>query len=322
MTAMTAPNNHLTLGPGAEFDAVRATIARWGAIARGTGDDGAVLDVPAGMKIVMSTDTSVENVHFRRAWLSPEEIGYRAGAAAISDLAAMGATPLAMTIALTLPENWREQSMALADGIAIIARETDTPIVGGDLTSGSELSIGVTVLGTVLHPLVRSGAKPGDALWVTGRLGGPVLALEAFERGDTPKPIHRLRFARPVPRLREAQWLAESGANAAIDISDGVVSDAGHLAAASRKEISIDLDRLPLIDGASAEDAARSGEEYELLVTGPSTIDAREFEREFGIPLTRIGIVGTAGANGPGVVTRVDGARVPSPKGHDHFTAP
>ena len=322
MTAMTAPNNHLTLGPGAEFDAVRATIARWGAIARGTGDDGAVLDVPAGMKIVVSTDTSVENVHFRRAWLSPEEIAFRAGAAAISDLAAMGAMPLAMTVALTLPESWREQSMALADGIAIIARDTNTPIVGGDLTTGSELSIGVTVLGTVRHPLVRSGAMAGDVLWVTGRLGGPVLALEAFERGDTPKPIHRHRFARPVPRLHEAQWLAEHGATAAIDISDGVVSDAGHLAAASRKEISIDLDRLPLIDGASADVAARSGEEYELLVTGPSTIDAREFEREFGIPLTLIGMVGRAGADGPGVVTRVDGARVPSPKGHDHFTAP
>ena len=322
MIVMTAPSNHLTLGPGAEFDAVRATIARWGAIARGTGDDGAVLDVPVGMKIVVSTDTSVENVHFRRAWLSPEEIAYRAGAAAISDLAAMGATPLAMTVALTLPENWREQSMALADGIASIARETNTPIVGGDLTTGSELSIGVTVLGTVVNPLVRSGAKIGDALWVTGRLGGPLLALEAFECGEVPDAIHRHRFARPVPRLREAQWLGANGATAAIDISDGVVSDAGHLAAASHKQISIDLDRLPLIDGASPDVAARSGEEYELLVTGPSTINVREFEREFGIPLTAIGAVGEVGANGPGVVTRVDGARVPSPKGHDHFTAP
>ncbi len=319
---MTASSNHLTLGPGAEFDAVRATIARWGAIARGTGDDGAVLDVPPGMKIVMSTDTSVEHVHFRRAWLSPEEIAYRAGAAAISDLAAMGAMPLAMTIALTLPENWREQSMALADGIAIIARDTNTPIVGGDLTTGSELSIGVTVLGTVRTPLMRSGANAGDSLWVTGRLGGPMLALEAFERGEAPTPVHRHRFARPVPRLREAQWLAEFGATAAIDISDGVVSDAGHLAAASGKEISIDLDRLPLIEGASADVAARSGEEYELLVTGPSTIDAREFERKFGIPLTAIGEVSTVGADGPGVVTRMAGARVPTPKGHDHFTAP
>ncbi len=319
---MTASNNHLTLGPGAEFDAVRATIARWGAIARGTGDDGAVLDVPPGMKIVMSTDTSVEHVHFRRAWLSPEEIAYRAGAAAISDLAAMGAMPLAMTIALTLPENWREQSMALADGIAIIARDTNTPIVGGDLTTGSELSIGVTVLGTVRTPLMRSGANAGDSLWVTGRLGGPMLALEAFERGEAPTPVHRHRFARPVPRLREAQWLAEFGATAAIDISDGVVSDAGHLAAASGKEISIDLDRLPLIEGASADVAARSGEEYELLVTGPSTIDAREFERKFGIPLTAIGAVSTVGADGPGVVTRMAGARVPTPKGHDHFSAP
>jgi thiamine-monophosphate kinase len=313
--------SHLSLGPGAEFDAIRATIARWGSVARGTGDDGAVLEVPEGFKLVVSTDTSVENVHFRRAWLSAEEIAYRAGAAAISDLAAMGATPFAMTIALTLPESWRDQAMALADGIAIVARDTHMPIVGGDLTAGTELSIGVTVLGTVLKPLVRSGARAGDTVWVTGRLGGPRLALEAFERGIDPKPAHRHRFARPAPRLREARWLAEYGATSAIDISDGVVSDAGHLAAASRTRISIDLDRLPLINGAAADDAARSGEEYELLITGPPAIDANDFEREFGIPLTAIGVVAKPGAEGAGVTARSAGASVPSPKGHDHFSA-
>ena len=104
-------------------------------------------------------------------------------------------------------------------------------------------------------------------------------------------------------------------------LSRGVVSDAGHLAAASRTEISFDLDRLSLIEGASADVAARSGEEYELLVTGPSTIDAREFERKFGIPLTAIGAVSLVGPDGPGVVTRIAGTRVPAPKGHDHFSA-
>ncbi len=96
---------HTALGPGPEFDTVRATLARWGAVAQGAGDDGAVLDVPPGRKLVVSTDTSVENVHFPGGpWLSAEEIAYRAAAAALSDLAAMGADPLAMTVALTIPE--------------------------------------------------------------------------------------------------------------------------------------------------------------------------------------------------------------------------
>ncbi len=310
---------HLALGPGYEADTVRALLARWGAVSFGTGDDAAVLDVPAGHRLVVSTDTSVEHVHFRREWFSAEEIAYRAGAAAMSDLAAMGATPLGMTLALTLPESWRGQSMALADGIAIVARDTGTPIVGGDLTTGRDLSISVTVIGSAEHPLGRDGARAGQAVWVTGRLGGPRLALQAFERGIAPLPAHRARFARPVPRLREARWLVEHGATAAVDCSDGVTADTAHLAAASRVRIALHLDRLPLVTGASDEDAARSGEEYELIVTAPETLDAVAFEREFGIPLTAIGRVERVGAEGPGLSTFRGGSNVMTPMGHDHF---
>ncbi|HLA91565.1 MAG TPA: thiamine-phosphate kinase [Gemmatimonadaceae bacterium] len=313
-------SDHLSLGPGAEFDTIRATLARWGAVARGTGDDAAVLEVPRGERLVVSTDTAVENVHFRRAWLSAEEIAYRAGAAALSDLAAMGATPLAMTIALTLPETWRAESMALADGIASVARETGTPIVGGDLTTGTELSLSVTALGTVRRPLSRGGAREGQAVWVTGRLGAPRLALEALERGLTPHPAHRARFAHPAPRLHEARWLAEHGVTAAIDCSDGVAADLGHVAAASRVRIVLDLDRLPCVSGATPDDAARSGEEYELLVTAPEGLDAGAFEREFGLPLTAVGRVERAGAGGATVETLRGGVPVPAPRGHDHFT--
>jgi thiamine-monophosphate kinase len=310
---------HTALGPGSEFDTVRATLARWGAAAQGTGDDGALLDVPAGRKLVVSTDTSVENVHFRRAWFSAEEIAYRAGTAALSDLAAMGADPLAMTIALTIPDAWRAEHMALADGLGAAARESGAPIVGGDFSGGGELSICVTVLGTVDRPLRRSGARAGDTLWVTGRLGGPRLALAAFDRGVDPLPAHRARFAHPVARLREAHWLAERGATAAIDCSDGVAADASHIAAASRVRVRIDLDRLPLVNGATPDDGARSGEEYELIVTGHAALDAAAFEREFSIPLTAIGAVTAASADGPGVDAFVNGAPVASPKGHDHF---
>jgi thiamine-monophosphate kinase len=316
-------STHLALGPGLEFDAVRATLARLGDTSRGTGDDGAVIDFPAGRKLVISTDTSVENVHFRRGWLLPEELTYRAGAAAISDLAAMGASPLAMTLAFTLPDDWREHTMGLADGMAQVARATGMIIVGGDLTDGAFLSIGVTVVGSVESGriLARSGSTPGQLLYVTGRLGGPLLALEAFRRGIAPSPQHRERFARPVPRLLEAQWLAEHGATAAIDISDGVVADAAHIAAASRTRLIIDIDRLPLIGGATSIDAARSGEEYELLVAGPDTIDAMAFEQKFGVPLTVVGRVDVAGPEGPHVVSRDGGREVPAPHGHDHFDA-
>ncbi|HRN54682.1 MAG TPA: AIR synthase related protein, partial [Gemmatimonadaceae bacterium] len=107
---------HVAMGPGREFDAVRALLEQWGPAARGVGDDGAVLDVPPGEKLVVSTDTTVEEVHFRRAWLAPEEIGWRATQAALSDLAAMGARPLGVLLALTVPRDWRGELPALAEG--------------------------------------------------------------------------------------------------------------------------------------------------------------------------------------------------------------
>lgn len=316
-----ARSNHVALGGGAEFDIVRALVARWGTASFGIGDDAALLDVPVGEYLVVSTDSSVENVHFRRDWMSAEEIGYRAGAAAISDLAAMGATPLAMTVALTVPESWRSQITAIADGIAFVGRATGTPIVGGDLTSGGELSFSVTVLGTVVRPLVRSGARTGDTVWVTGRLGGPRLALASYERGIVPRSDLRERFARPVPRLREARWLSAHGATAAIDCSDGIAADLEHVAAASAKRIVLHLERLPRIDGATDEDAARSGEEYEVIATAPPSLDATSFEREFGVPLTAVGTVEDVGAAGPVVDAFRHGVPVALPHGHDHFAA-
>ena len=317
---MTGDPN-IELGPGGEFDTLRAMFSRWGPLAHGIGDDAALLDVPPGSRLVVSTDTSVENVHFRRDWLAPEEIAYRAAAAALSDLAAMAAVPLGMVLALTLTDAWRADAVRLADGFGVAAREFGAPIVGGDLTRGSELSIGVTVLGSVNHALVRNGARAGDAVWVTGRLGGPLLALRALESGQVPLAEHRERFAHPVPRLREARWLAAHGASAAIDCSDGVAADASHLAAAGGMTIVLQLDRLPLATSATAADAAAGGEEYELIVTAAVTLDAGAFEREFGVPITAVGRVEAAGAGGAHVETYDGALRVPLPRGHSHFSA-
>jgi len=312
---------HLSLGPGGEFDAIEAALTRWGPLAEGVGDDCAVLDVPSGERLVMSLDTALEDVHFRRGWLTPEEIGYRATMAAMSDLAAMAALPLGVAAALTLPDAWRGDFLRICDGIGDAVRSAKTRIVGGDLTRGATLSLSVTVLGHAAAPLSRRGARAGDALWVTGRLGGPLLAVQAWERGLAPRDEHRARFAHPVARFDEARWLADHGATAGMDVSDGVVAEASHLAAAGRVRIVLDLDGLPLMAGASVDDAARSGEEYELVVTAPSGLDSAEFEQRFGIPLTRIGAVEARAPGVPALETRRAGERVTPPRGHDHLPA-
>lgn len=313
---------HVPLGFGGEFDAISAALHRWGPLAAGVGDDCAVLDVPAGERLVLSVDALVENVHFRRAWLTPAEIGYRAVTAALSDLAAMAAQPLGVATAMTVPDAWRGDFLQLCDGIGDAVRLAGTRIVGGDLSRGGELSLAVTVLGHGSALLARLGARAGDAVWVTGRLGGPLLALRAWERGGMPSSAGRARFARPVARFAEARWLLAHGATAGLDVSDGVVADAGHLAAAGGVRLVLDLDRLPLLDGATVEDAARSGEEYELVVTAPATLDAAAFEARFGLPLTRIGAVEPAVAGAASVEARRHGARVDLPRGHDHFPRP
>lgn len=310
-------SDETSLGPGREFDLVRVMMSRWGDRARGIGDDATVLSVPTGEQLVVSTDASLEDVHFRRAWLAPAEIGWRATAAALSDLAAMAATPLGILIALTLSERWLDDLGELAEGIAESASAAGASIVGGDLTRGEQLAITITVLGSTAAPMRRDGAHPGDILWVTGQLGGPALAIAAWNEGRQPTPEARARFARPVPRIREAQWLARAGASAGIDISDGLGGDAAHLAAASGVRIAIDADALPRAPGADVSTAQRSGEEYELLVTTRSPLDAAAFQREFNLSLT---CIGTVEQGDPGVDLLIGGERVASPTGYDHFS--
>jgi thiamine-monophosphate kinase len=305
------------LGPGGEFDLVRTMLSRWGNRAHGVGDDAALLTPPAGDQLVVSTDSSLENVHFQREWLSPEEIGWRATAAALSDLAAMAAKPLGILVAIALPRDRVDDLGGLADGIGAAASEAGAPIVGGDLTSSEHLGITVTVMGSTSKPLRRVGARPGETLWVTGQLGGPAVAISAWSEGRQPSPESRSRFVRPVPRIAEARWLVAAGATAGLDISDGLGGDAAHLAAASGVRLIIDVDALPRAPGADVSTAQRSGEEYELLVTTAAPFDAGAFQRDFGLPLTQIGTVEEGDA---GVDLLIGGERVASPGGYDHFS--
>jgi thiamine-monophosphate kinase len=310
---------HIPLGYGGEFDLIAAALKQWGPLASGIGDDCAVLDVPHGERLVLSVDTAVEGVHFRRPWLAPEEVGFRATTAALSDLAAMAAEPMGIAIAMTLPAAWRADFLRICDGIGEAVRLVGARIIGGDLTGGAELSITLTAVGHAASPLSRRGARPGDALWVTGQLGGPLLALRAWDHASEPPPAARERFARPAARFAAARWLAAHGATAGIDISDGVVSDAGHIAAAGDVQLVVNLDRLPLIAGATPEDAARSGEEYELLVTAPASLDTAAFEAVCGVPLTCIGAVAPVVPGAPAVEALRRGAPVTLARGHDHF---
>lgn len=298
---------------------MRGMLGRWGALARGIGDDAAIVDVKAGERLIVSTDTAIENVHFRRSWLTPAEIGYRCVTAALSDLAAMAARPLGVIVGLVLPDGWIDAVPALADGIGEAVAAHETLILGGDITRGPALMASVTVLGAARTPARRDAVSPGDIVYVTGLLGGPATALRALQAGREPDPVHRARFAGPRARIREATALARQGATAMIDISDGLASELGHLAVASGVELRIDVARIPILRGCTLEDAARGGEEYELVVVAPHELDVDAFAREFALPLSEIGRARRA--ERPGVRASLDGTLVDLGAGHDHFSA-
>ena len=314
--------DHLVLGGGAEFDRIRAIYERLGAAAYGLGDDCALLRADRAT-IALSIDLSIEGVHFRRDWLSLPQIGYRAAVAALSDLAAEGARAAGVLVSLALPpDRPLEEAGDVMSGIGEAASEAGGKVLGGDLSRAPQLVVDVCAIGTAPRPVRRVGAEPGDGLWVTGRLGGPGLALGALLAGRRPDPAAAQRFARPEARLAAGQWLASQGAHAMIDVSDGLVSDAGHVAAASGVDMDIALERIPCWPGVEPLAAVASGEEYELLVALPPAFgetQAGAFSGLVGVPLTRIGAC-RARAGARGEVRLSDrGAPVAPPRGYDHF---
>jgi thiamine-monophosphate kinase len=309
----------VALGLGEEFDLIRQLRERWGKLAVGLGDDAAVLEPPRGDRIVVTTDSAVELVHFRRDWLSMAEIGYRAVTAALSDIAAMGAEPRGALIALALSPEGRDRLMELADGIGDAVRDAGTVIIGGNLSQGDPLAITTTVIGSAHTPLTRAGARPGDLLYVTGALGGPSAALRAFQAGKTPSAEMCARFAHPAARIAEARWLAARGATAAIDVSDGLIADAGHVAAAGGCTLEVRAERVPVFAGATEEDALIGGEEYELLIASRALLNETEFADRFGISLTPIGRV-TEGTAAVKLTRNGKPVSLPAARGYDHFS--
>ena len=289
----------------------------------GIGDDAAVL-APLRGGSVLSVDVSVEGVHFDRAWLSFSAIGRRAFVSAVSDLAAMGATPVAALLSLVIPKTLDEDSvLALVDGAASAAEAHHAAIVGGNLSAGRELSITTTVVGEANEPILRrGGARAGDGVFVTGTLGAAALGWRLLAGGRAEEEAAR-SFVLRWRELRARFDLVDrvrAVASACVDVSDGVVQDLAHICDESATAASIELARLPVDPGHfalaasigedGAELALAGGEDYELLFTAAMDSDVSGWA-------TRLGEV----TEGRGVrVLNPDGSeRTLTRTGHRHF---
>ena len=309
----------------------------------GSGDDAAIT-VPGGATAT-SVDALVEGVHFRRQSSSLEQIGAKALAIALSDLAAMGAEPGEAYVVLGIPADLDEDDcLELLDGIERVAAETGTELVGGDVTRAPALTLAMTVVGHAERPedfVTRAGARPGDALVVTGELGaaaagllvlqGSAEARSSFVPHSSTKDEHATsliaRQLEPRPRLEAGRALAEAGATAMIDLSDGLGGDARHLAAASGVSLQIDATALPLAAGLAEvaraggrdplELAVSGGEDYELLAALPADklTAAISAVAEHG-GLTEVGTVGA----GEGVEIRLPGGGLLAATGFDQLS--
>jgi thiamine-monophosphate kinase len=331
---MLSPGSHLKLAPGAEFDLIRRFLPHAPRLGRedvrvGPGDDCAVV---IGDGIALSVDLSVEGTHFTREWLSPHEIGCRAASAALSDLAAVAARPIGVLVSLAVTEaDADEFAVHVMEGIHDAVERVGGVVLGGDLTrSPGPLIVDITVIGEARSAILRSGARVGDELWVTGELGAAAVSVARLLRGEAPHPAAVDRFTCPVPRVYEARWLLErSLPHAMIDLSDGLLGDVGHLATASGVAVVLDRDAIPvheavLDDTATPETALAfaisGGEDYELCfcaARGAVEPHAADFEDEFGVPLTRVGTI----EEGDGVWwLEAEGGRAPvDGGGFQHF---
>jgi thiamine-monophosphate kinase len=292
--------------------------------------------VQARAVCVTSVDAMIEGIHFslRDGWATPAEVGHRAMAQALSDLAAMGADPGEAYLVLGLPSGFGEEpALALARAAATLARENGTVIAGGDVVGAPALTVSVTAVGWAdrAEQLIgRDGALAGDLVGVTGRLGGAGGGLALMEGRAAATPASRRlleRARRPRPRLAEGHALAAAGVHAMIDLSDGIATDAAHVGRASGVEVRVELSSLPLERGLAelcaelGEDpwrlAAGAGEDYELCFCAPPDARARvqEAVRELGeVEVTWVGEV-AAGQPGALLVQRGQQVRL---EGFEH----
>jgi thiamine-monophosphate kinase len=279
---------------------IRRQAGRGRAVTLGIGDDCAVLQLPAGHVALVTTDFSLEGVHFRREFHPPEAIGHRCLARGLSDIAAMGGEPIAAFLSLALPrklpQSWVDR---FATGFLNLADKLHVPLAGGDTAeSPAGVLADIVVLGSIAKgkAIRRSGARPGDRIYVTGKLGESAAALRLLLAGKKLRPADFPRHFYPMPRIELGRMLREKNlATAMIDISDGLSTDLAHISEESGVGAEIYADRIPrahlkkTIGKADLQLALHGGEDYELLFTAPR--EKHVPEKIAGVPITAIGSI-------------------------------
>jgi thiamine-monophosphate kinase len=326
------------LGELSLIDRIRTRASSSPAVRLGIGDDCAILKPPPGHELLVTTDFSLEGRHFRRDWHTPASIGHRTLARGLSDLAAMGATPLAAFLSLALPKSAARNTRWLdgfLDGLLALAVIHNVPLAGGDTSESPSDHILADIVLTGSAPtgraLRRSGARAGDILYVTGALGGAAAELAAL--AASPRKFRNAQSTEdhphlfPQPRLAVGQTLLRPRlATACIDLSDGLSTDLAHLCTASNVAAELDLAHLPLHPLAAALDARaqitallHGGEDYELLFTASPTTKIPRFIAN--VPITRIGRILKPQKNKPPMSLITDGERFElQPQGWEHLT--
>ncbi len=335
---MTRPAPKLT--EASVIRAVRRRSAAGPGVLVGIGDDCAVLEPAPGARLVATTDLLLEDVHFRRRYSEPADIGWKSVAVNLSDVASMGARPRWALVALACPASTRlDEIEAFYTGALALAGEHGVALVGGDTSSSpAGWFVNVTLLGETVHaPRLRAGARPGNVVAVTGTLGRSAAGLAALERAAPPPGVGSDALAeviaahlRPRPRVAEGLWLGDAaGVTAMMDLSDGLATDLAHVGEESCVGARVELEHVPVaasarqvaagVDGDALAWATGGGEDYELLVVcepGAFMRLSQGLARATGTPLTRVGVI-TAGAG----VAFVDstGRERAVGQGYEHF---
>jgi len=290
-------------------------------VLQGIGDDAAVLVPPRGHELLVTTDFCLEGVHFRRDWHSAGVVGQRCLTRGLSDIAAMGGEPIAAFLSLALPralpQQWVDGFFA---GFLRLAKRFDVTLAGGDIAhSLTGVLADVMVVGSVprAKAILRSGAKPGDVIYVTGRLGGAAAELQSLGKADSSAQKRRLRMT-PLPRVAVGRGLREKGlAHAMIDLSDGLSVDLAHICEESGVGAVVNQHLLPIASGAALNQALHGGEDYELLFTASPR--AKVPVEITGVPVTEIGWITRERKV---LITDLMGKPKPlKPKGWEHFNS-